>query len=101
MDAELWRYLAILSVAVVLYGTRIVGAEMMAFCPMTPRIEAVLKAMANAVLIAIVASELAHGGMRESVAVLSAVLAMLLFRNALVAMSAGALSAATYGWLLG
>ena len=96
MDASAFGYGATALMALVVYATRIAGAELMTIVAMTPRIEAMLKTMAASVLVAIVVSECARGGVRESLAVLAAICTMLAFRNAYAAMSAGVAAAAAY-----
>ncbi|NNF80793.1 MAG: hypothetical protein HKN05_22450 [Rhizobiales bacterium] len=56
--------------------------------------------MASSVLVAIVISECARGGLRESLAVLAAICVMVLVRNAYAAMSAGVAAAAAFTHLM-
>ncbi|MCP5082172.1 MAG: AzlD domain-containing protein [Alphaproteobacteria bacterium] len=100
MDASVFGYGTIALMALVVYATRIAGSELMSHVAMTPRIEAVLKTMASSVLVAIVVSECARGGMRTSLAVLAAICVMLVVRNAYAAMSAGVAIAAACTFLV-
>ena len=100
MDASAFGYGTIVLMALVVYATRIAGSELMSYVTMTPRIEAMLRTMAASVLVAIVVSECARGGVRESVAVLAAICAMLVSRNAYVAMTAGVVTAAAFTFAL-
>ncbi len=100
MDASTFGYGTIALMALVVYATRVAGSELMSYVAMTPRIEAMLKTMASSVLVAIVVSECARGGLRESVAVLAAICAMLVFRNAYAAMTAGVATAAAFTLLM-
>lgn len=99
MDASLAGFLVILIMGLVVYVTRIAGSELMNLFAMTARLEAILKAMASSVLVAIVVSECARGSLRVSAAVAVAGLAMLMFRNPLVAMSSGVATAAAFSFL--
>ncbi len=85
--------------ALTVYLTRIAGSELMSRISMTARLEAILRSMAGSVLVAIVVTECARGGVRESVAVLAAVAMMLVSRNAYVAMTAGVIAAAALSFL--
>lgn len=89
-------YAAILLMALVVYATRVAGAELMTMIRITPRIEAFLKSMATSVLVAIVAAEMARGSLRESAAILGAAAVMLLTRKPMAAISAGVAIAAVY-----
>lgn len=101
MDASAFGYGAIVLMALVVYATRIAGSELMSHIAMTPRIEAMLKTMASSVLVAIVVSECARGGLREGLAVAAAALVMLVSRSAYGAMAAGVATAAAYTALMG
>ncbi len=98
MGANTSIYVAISLMALFVYGTRIAGTELMTMFRMTPKVEAVLKAMATSVLIAIVASEVTSGGLRQSVAILVTAITMALSKNSLAAMTAGVAVAASYTW---
>lgn len=99
MDADTYIYLVIASMGIMVYATRIAGSELMSMFQMTPRMEAVLKSMATSVLVAIVVTECMRGGLRENTAVLFAIVAMLAFKNALVAMAVGIITAAAFSFL--
>lgn len=99
MDANIYIYMVITSMGVVVYATRIAGSELMSMFHMTPRIEAVLKSTATSVLVAIVVSECMRGGLRESTAVIFSIVTMLIFKNALVAMAIGIMTAAAFSFL--
>ncbi len=101
MGAETSVYITISLMALLVYGTRIAGTELMTMFRMTPKVEAVLKSMAASVLIAIVASECARGGLRESAAILAAAITMALSKNSLAAMTTGVAVAASYTWFYG
>lgn len=99
MDADLYIYLVIVTIGIMVYATRIAGSELMSMFQMTPRIEAILKSMATSVLVAIVVTECMRGGLRESTAVTFAVIAMLFSKNSLVAMAIGIMTAAAFSYL--
>lgn len=96
MDDSAYGYLLIFLMGAIVYFTKIAGSELMSLFEMTPRLEAVLRAMASSVLVAIVVSEVAKGDLREAVSVGVAVVAMLVSGNALVAMTSGVLTAALF-----
>lgn len=99
MSAEATAYLTIFLMAAVTYGTRIVGAELMTFFRITPRIEVLLKSMAISVMVAIVASAIAQSGFRENTATLVAAAVMATTRSSIGAVTAGMLVAAAWSWL--
>ena len=96
MDANILGFLVIALMGVVIYATRIAGSEVMSLFDMTPRLEAILKSMASSVLVAIVVSECVRGNLRVGAAIAVASITMLVFRNPLVAMSAGMICAAAF-----
>lgn len=96
-DGSVYGVIALMALTV--FATRVVGSELMRFIKMTSRLETVLKSMATSVLIAFVVSHSARGGMRESLAVLVAILTMVVFRNPLASMSAGIVVAAFYSFV--
>ncbi|MEM8689580.1 MAG: AzlD domain-containing protein [Pseudomonadota bacterium] len=99
MDASALSYLTIAAMAVTVYVTRIAGSELMSRIAMTVRLETMLKTMAASVLVAIVVSECARGGTRDSLAVAAAAALMLTTRNPYAAMTAGVGAAATLSFL--
>ncbi len=99
MDASALSYATIAAMAVTVYLTRIAGSELMSRITMTARLEAMLKTMAASVLVAIVVSECAHGGLRDSLAVAAAAALMLATRNPYAAMTAGVAAAAALSFL--
>mgnify|MGYP001826753615 CR=1 FL=1 len=99
MDVSIFGFLVIAAMGLTVYATRIAGSELMSLFNMTPRLEAVLKAMASSVLVAIVVSECARGSLRTSAAVAVASIVMLAFRNPLIAMSGGVVTAAAVSFM--
>ena len=99
MDASALSTGTIVLMALTVYVTRIAGSELMSRFAMTPRLEAMLKTMAASVLVAIVVSECASGGLRDSLAVGAAALVMLVTRNAYAAMTAAVAAAASLSFL--
>ncbi len=77
-------------------ATRLSGPIVMAWLPMSARVERFLENLSLAVLAALVASMLARGGLREAASVTVAVLVMVLLRKSIWAMGAGMICAA--GW---
>ncbi len=98
-EALLSVYGTIGLIAFVLLATRTIGGELMTLWTMTPRLEAVLKAMGGSVLVAIVAAECARGGLRTGMAVLIAAAVMALSRRPLLAIALGMAGAAAGTWL--
>jgi len=96
MDDNGYAYLLIFLISAVVYFTKIAGAELMSLFEMTARLEAVLRAMATSVLLAIVVAAVAAGASREGVSVAIAAIAMLVSGNALFAISSGVLTAALF-----
>lgn len=99
MDDSGYGYLLIFLIGAVVYFTKIAGAELMSLFDMTSRLEAVLRAMASSVLLAIVVSAVAGGTLREGLSVGVAAVAMLVSGNALIAMSGGILAAALFSMM--
>ncbi len=99
MDASVPGYATIAAMALTVYVTRIAGSELMSRIAMTARLEAMLKTMAASVLVAIVVSECARGGARDSLAVVAAAALMLATRNPYAAMTAGVAVAAAFSFL--
>lgn len=99
MDASLSGFFIIVLMGLVVYATRIAGSELMSLFELTPRLEAILKAMASSVLVAIVVSECARGDLRVSAAVVVAGITMLAFKNPLIAMSSGVVTAAVFSFM--
>ena len=99
MDASALSTGTIVLMALTVYVTRIAGSELMSRIAMTARLEAMLRTMAGSVLVAIVVSECARGGLRESLAVVAAATVMLVSRNAYAAMTAGVGAAAALSFL--
>lgn len=99
MDAETavgeaTALLAILGMAGVTYLSRIGGLWTMAFVPITPRVEAALKALSGSVLVALVVPATLQGGRDFAVAVGLAVVLMALTGRSLLAMTGGVAAAA-------
>lgn len=101
MDANTSAYLTIIFIAAIVFLNRVLGAELMGFFPMTPRLEAFLKSMALSVFVAIVASAVASNGLRESAAVIVAAVVMIFTKSALGAMVAGVIAAAAWSGMMG
>lgn len=86
--------LAILGMAAVTYLSRIGGVWAMSLVPLTPRVEASLKALSGSVLVALVVPATLHGGRDFIVAIGIAVALMALTGRSLVAMTCGVAAAA-------
>jgi uncharacterized membrane protein len=92
---------AILLASTLTLATRLSGPVVMAWLPMSPRIERFLQNLSLGVLAALVATMLARGGLREAVSVAVAVLIMVLLRKSIWAMGAGMFCAAGWTFLVG
>ena len=86
--------LAILGMAGVTYLSRVGGLWAMAFVPITPRVEAALKALSGSVLVALVVPATLQGGRDFAVAVGFAAVLMALTRRSILAMTCGVATAA-------
>ena len=91
---EATALLAILGMAGVTYLSRIGGIWAMALVPITPRVEATLKALSGSVLVALVVPATLQGGRDFAVAVGLAVVLMALTGRSLLAMTGGVVAAA-------
>lgn len=100
MGADASAYLTIIIIAAIVFFNRVIGAELMGFFTMTPRLEAFLKSMALSVFVAIVASAVASNGLRESAAVIVAAIVMVLTKSAIGSMVAGVIAAAAWAGML-
>ena len=79
----------ILGMALVTYGLRVGGLWLMGRVTLTPRVEAWLRRVPGAVLVAIVAPAALAAGPAGVVALLATVLVMARTRNLLLALAAG------------
>jgi uncharacterized membrane protein len=79
----------ILGMAVVTYLSRIGGVWAMSFVPMTPRIEAALKALSGSVLVALVVPAAIEGGVEFVAAVAVAAVVTFAISRPLIGMIAG------------
>lgn len=100
MDANTSAYLTICLIALIVFTTRILGAELMNLFQLTPRMETFLRSMALSVFVAIVASAAASNGPRESIAILIAAAIMYLSKSAMAAMFAGVIFAAAWSGMM-
>jgi uncharacterized membrane protein len=94
--SESMALLAIAGMALVTMATRVAGVAIMRFVPITPRVEAFLRALASSVLVALVTPALLRGEVAAAGAVGVAGLVMALTRQAVLAMLAGVLFAALW-----
>jgi uncharacterized membrane protein len=89
---------ALVAMALAAFACRIGGFLMMGFVPITPRLEAALKAIPLAVMVGIVAPVAAAGRPPEIAGILAAGLAMKLLGNDLVATLVGIAAVALMRW---
>lgn len=100
MGAENTFYIAVAAMALASFATRAAGFVLMAYIPITPRLEAALRAMPLGVMVGIVTPAIAAGKLPELIALAAVGLSMKLFRNDLVASLAGAATVAICRWAL-
>ena len=96
---EATALLAILGMAGVTYLSRIGGIWAMALVPITPRVEATLKALSGSVLVALVVPATLQGGRDFAVAVGLAVVLMAFTGRTLLALTCGVTAAALLRWV--
>ena len=85
---------ALVAMACASYACRIAGYVLMGYVPITPRVEAALKAIPLGVMIGIVMPSAAAGRPPEIVGLLAVVVVMKLVRNDMAAALAGAAAVA-------
>jgi uncharacterized membrane protein len=90
MDAELAFYVAVAGMAVASYACRVAGYLLMGWVPITPRVEAALRAMPIGVMTGIVAPSVAAGRPPEIAGLLATALIMKFTGKDVVAALAGA-----------
>ncbi len=100
MAVETGFLIALAAMACVSYATRVAGFLLMGYIPITPRVEAALKAMPLGVMIGLVTPAVASGRLPELIALAVVGVAMKLVRNDLAAALAGAGTVALSRWLL-
>ena len=93
MVTETSAVAGVLVMVLVTFATRVAGVWVMSHFPITPRLEAFLKAMGSSVLIAIIVPATVSGAPRLWLAVGAAVLVMATTRSALAAMIVGTAAA--------
>ena len=99
MSPDLAPWVAIAIATVVTFGTRTLGAVIMARVPSTRRVQQFLDSLSTSVIVAIVAGYLARGTLREVVALAAGALAIMLFRKPTLSMAiAMAVAAAWSGF---
>ena len=100
MGADTGFLLAVAAMACASYACRLAGFALMRFVPVTPRVEAALKAIPLGVMIGIVAPAVAAGKLPEIVGLVAVGVAMKLTRNDLAAAVSGAAAVALCRLLL-
>lgn len=101
MNADASFYLAVLGMALASYACRVGGFLLMGWLPITPRLEAALRAMPIGVMAGIVAPSVAAGRPPEIAGLLAVAVVMRLTRSDIVAALAGAAVVAIGRRLLG
>ena len=89
MQSETLTLITILGMALVTYATRAGGFWLMSFVTPSPRIEAWLRQIPGAVLVAIVAPTVLASSLAETLAALATVLVAIRTKNVLIAMVVG------------
>lgn len=98
MHPELEAWIAIALVTAATLVTRFAGPALMARVPFTARVQRFLEVMSISVIVAIVASFLARGGMREAVALAAGAVAMMVFQRPLIALACSVAVAAAWSF---
>ena len=94
MAAEHSFFLALAAMAAGSYVCRIAGFVLMRFVPVTPRVEAALKAIPLGVMIGIVTPAVAAGKLPETVGLVAVIVAMKLTHKDIIAAISGAAAVA-------
>jgi uncharacterized membrane protein len=89
MPSEMLTFLTILGMALVTYATRAGGFWLMGLVTPSPRIQAWLKQIPGAVLVAIIAPIVLASSLAETLAAVATVLVAIRTKNVLVAMVVG------------
>ena len=92
--------IALAAMAVASYACRVAGFVLMRFVPVTPRVDAALKAIPLGVMVGIVTPAVAAGKLPEMLGLVAVGIAMKLVRNDLAAAVAGAATVGICRWLL-
>jgi uncharacterized membrane protein len=89
MQSETLTLITIMGMALVTYATRAGGFWLMSLVTPSPRIEAWLKQIPGAVLVAIIAPTVLASSLAETLAALATVLVAIRTKNVLIAMVVG------------
>jgi len=100
MGADLAFYVALAGMAAASYACRLAGFLLMGWIPITPRVEAALRAMPIGVMTGIVAPSVAAGKPAELAGLLVVALLIKLTGRDVVAALGGAAAVAIVRWLL-
>ena len=98
MDVKSSFLIAVAAMALASYACRIGGFVLMGYIPITPRVEAALKAIPLGVMIGIVTPAVAAGRVPEIAGLVAVGVVMKLVRNDLAAALAGAAVVALCRW---
>ncbi len=89
MQSEILTLITIVGMALVTYATRAGGFWLMGLVSPSPRIEAWLKQIPGAVLVAIIAPTVLASSVAETLAAIATVLVVIRTKNVLIAMLVG------------
>lgn len=98
MTADGTFLVAVAAMATASYGCRVAGYVLMGYIPITPRVQAALKAIPLGVMIGIVTPSAAAGSVPEIAGLAAVGLVMRLTRNDLAAALSGAAAVALCRW---
>jgi len=101
MDATLKPFLAIAAMALATYSTRLLGPALAAKLPMGGRVEAFLKGLPGAIIVALVAPSVLTAGRAEALAAMVTLVVAFRFRGLVPALVAGVVSVLFFRWWLG
>lgn len=90
--------LAIMLMAAISYGSRVLGLLIMARLPLSPNVQLFINAMSSSVLIAIITPIIVHGDGGTRLAAIMAGMVAIIFRSPLASIAIGIVCAAGWRW---
>lgn len=94
-----WQSLsAIMLMAIISYGSRVLGLLIMARLPLSPTVQLFINAMSSSVLIAIITPIIVHGDGGTRFAAIMAGIVAILLKSPLASIAIGIICAAGWRW---
>ncbi|KFC50856.1 branched-chain amino acid transporter [Halomonas sp. SUBG004] len=98
-SSSVWHSLiAITLMAVIAYGSRVLGLMVMSHVPLGPRVRQFVDAMSSSVLIAVITPIIVHGDGGVRLAAIAAGTVAVVLRSPMVSIAMGMLCAAGWRW---